>query len=398
MFLYAERQRIIVLKPRHRVEVRMGVWIEVKHFKELRLVVEGEVLVVWHDLLVHKNTWLLHRILIVVQMVALHKLLLFSLLFQSVIMIDYFFLGSSRLDFVHVLTFVNNRLRSHIHFANVFSLLHFNATKRFQTDALSTIVNLTRGLRNVDILICHYESIGQIRFITWSSRSGQIWQALLTEPFPIRGEILLWGLSWWWISHVIQAFVRRYLLVEWLRSGVELLLKHLVFHQVCYGLRLLATKVIWLSETGVSLTEIILVLHARRALLGLIETWAYFCDVHPLDTSNIFDLVLAKFFDFFDLGLIFIVVELHMNKLNVCIQGHFPTREVHLWFCSGTVHRSTCDFHFRLIRCFMLISSWELGDTSKLCQNVLVVELIVHKVLIALVLCKLKDSLRIYGV
>lgn len=72
---------------------------------------------------------------------------------------------------------------------------------------------------------------------------------------------------------------------------------------------------ILLSEAGVSLTEIILVLNARRALHCLMETWAYFGDVHSLDTSNVFDLVLTKFFDFFDVGLV--VVELHMNKLNV---------------------------------------------------------------------------------
>jgi len=101
--------------------------------------------------------------------------------------------------------------------------------------------------------------------------------------------------------------------------------------------------VILLSEAGVSLTEIILVLNARRALHSLMETWAYFGDVHSLDTSNVFDLVLTKFFDFFDVGLI--IIELHMNKLNVCIQRHFLTCEVHS-LCSGTVHRSTSNIQF----------------------------------------------------
>ena len=107
------------------------------------------------------------------------------------------------------------------------------------------------------------------------------------------------------------------------------------------------------------------------------ETWAYFGDVHSLDTSNVFDLVLTKFFDFFDVGLV--VVELHMNKLNVRIQRQFLTRGVH-GLCSGTVHRSTSNIQFeRLIGqhgWFMWL--WELGNASKLCQNVLVVELIVH--------------------
>lgn len=90
VFLYAERQRVIVLKPRHRVKVRMGIRIEVEHFKELRLIVKRNVLVriVWHDLLVHHNTRLCHRILTVVQMV----LLLLPLLFQVVILINNLFL------------------------------------------------------------------------------------------------------------------------------------------------------------------------------------------------------------------------------------------------------------------------------------------------------------------
>lgn len=90
VFLYAERQSVIVLKPRHRVKVRMGIRIEVEHFKELWLIVKRNVLVriIWHDLLVHENTRLCHWILTVVQMV----LLLLPLLFQVVILINNLFL------------------------------------------------------------------------------------------------------------------------------------------------------------------------------------------------------------------------------------------------------------------------------------------------------------------
>ena len=132
---------------------------------------------------------------------------------------------------------------------------------------------------------------------------------------------------------------------------MELLLQHLIFHQVCYSIRLLAAQVVVLPESSSGFPEIVLVLDAARALHLLIEAWAYFCDVHSLDASNIFDLILAKFLNLFDMWLI--IVELDMNKLNIRIQReNFCTGEVcRFW----TIHCSASHIFFRLKGYIMLV-------------------------------------------
>ena len=108
-----------------------------------------------------------------------------------------------------------------------------------------------------------------------------------------------------------------------------------------------------MSEAGVGLAEIILILCTSWTLRLIVEARAYFGNIHPLDTTNVFDLILTQLFNFLNMRLV--VAKLNVDQLYVSVGRKFFTADISGSLGSRTIHRATGNLELRLIRGLMLV-------------------------------------------